>query len=192
MSKVSLTLTGYDSAMTRLVREIKAGLDKTDPILGEIQRVPVAHDGSTRQVSVPKIVDTSMKDFSAVVTIHRNSFRETDVEKFVEFVWSLSDSLSSQATKYLFETVSLTTEAAGNVVNAEGKNLWDAQIEMLERTYLRFDENGNHNAKFYMHPDTFKKITATPPTAEQQQRWDQVLNAKREEYYAKKRTRRLS
>jgi hypothetical protein len=133
-----------------------------------------------------------MKDFSAVVTIHRNSFRETDVEKFVEFVWSLSDSLSAQTTTYLFETLSLTTEAAGNVVDGEGKNLWDAQIEMLERTYLRFDENGNHNVKFYMHPEVFKKITANPPTAEQQQRWDQVLNAKREEYYAKKRTRRLS
>lgn len=192
MSKISVALAGYDYAMTRLLREIKAGLDKTDPILGEIQRVPVTHDGTTRQVSAPKIVDTIMKDFSAVVTIERKAFRQTDVEKFVEFAWNLSDSLSSQATKYLFETVSLTTEGAGNVVNAEGKNLWDAQIEMLERTYLRFDENGNHNAKFYAHPDTFKKLSANPPTAEQQERWNQVLNAKREEYYAKKRTRRLS
>jgi hypothetical protein len=78
--------------------------------------------------------------------------------------------------------VSLTTEAVGNVVNAADKDLWDAQIEMLQKTYLRFDDNGDHNAKFYMHPDTFKKLSANPPTAEQQQRWNQVLSAKREEY----------
>jgi len=43
-----------------------------------------------------------------------------------------------------------------------------------------------------MHPDTLKKLSATRPTAEQQQRWNEVLNAKKEEFYAKKRTRRLS
>src|SRR5689334_4322201 len=101
MSKVSLTLTEYDSAMTRLVRQIKAGLEKTDPILSEIQRVPIAHDGTTRQVSSPKIVETSVKDFSTVVTIHRKSFLQTNVEKFVEFVWNISDSLISATTKYL-------------------------------------------------------------------------------------------
>jgi hypothetical protein len=192
MSKISLTLTEYDSAMTRLVREIKDGLEKTDPILREIQRVPIAHEGTTRQVSSPKVVETSVKDFSAVVNIHRKSFLETNVETFVEFVWKLSDSLISETTNYLFETISLTTEAVGNVVNVEGKDLWDDQIEMLEKTYVRFDDNGNHNAKFYVPPDTLKKLSANPPTAEQQQRWNQVLSAKREEYYAKKRTRRLS
>lgn len=192
MSHISLALTEYDSAMTCLLREAKAGFEKTDPILSEVQRLPVAHYGRTRQVSAPKIVDTSMQDFSADVTIHADAFRKTDVDKFVEFVWSLCESLMSQATMYLFETVSLTTEAVGNVVDGGGKNIWDAQIEMMEKTKMHFDENGNHNCKFYMHPDTFKKLSANPPTAEQQERWQKLLNAKKDEYYAKKRTRRLS
>lgn len=192
MSIISLTLTEYDVAMTRLLREIQTGFQKADPVLSEIQRLPVAHDGRTRQVSAPNIVDTNMQDFSADVTIHADAFRNTDVEKFVEFVWGLCEALLSQATRYLFETVSRTTEAVGNVVDAKGKNIWDAQIEMLEKTEVRFDEDGNHNWKFYMHPNTYKKLSANPPTAEQQQRWDAVMKEKKEEYYAKKRTRRLS
>ncbi len=192
MSNISLALTEYDSAMTRLLRDIQRGFEKADPILSEVQRLPVAHDGRTRQVSAPNIVDTNMQDFSADVTIHADAFRNTAVEQFAQFVWGLCESLMSQATRYLFETVSRTTEAVGNVVDAGGKNIWDAQIEMLEKAEVRFDQNGDHNWKFYMHPDTFKRLSANPPTPEQQQRWDAVMKAKKEEYYAKKCTRRLS
>jgi hypothetical protein len=192
MSYISLALTEYDSAMTRLLREIQRGFEKADPILSEVQRLPVSHDGRTRQVSTPNIVDTNMQDFSADVTIHADAFRRTDVEKFVEFIWGLCEALMSQTTKYLFETVSRTSEAVGNVVDFGGKNFWDAQIEMLEKTEMHFDANGDHNYKFYMHPDTFKKLSAVPPTPHQQQRWNDVMKTKKEEFYAKKRTRRLS
>ena len=192
MPIISLALTEYDVAMTRLLREIQRGFENADPILSEVQRLPVAHDGRTRQVSAPNIVDTNMQDFSADVTIHADAFRRTDVEKFVEFIWGLCEALMSQATKYLFETVSRTSEAVGNFVDFGGKNFWDAQIEMLEITEMRFDANGEHNYKFYMHPDAFKKLSAVPPTPEQQQRWNDVMKAKKEDFYAKKRIRRLS
>ena len=188
----SLALTEYDDALTRLLREIQKGFDKADPILSEVQRLPVAHDGRTRQVSAPSIVDTSMQDFSADVTIHADMIRKSDVEKFGEFIWRLSESLTSQTKQYLFETVSRTSAAVGNVVDVGGKNIWDAQIEMLEKTYIRFDQNGEHNYKFYMHPDTYKKLSANSPTQEQQRRWNEVMKAKKEEFYATKRTRRLS
>jgi len=189
---ISLALTEYDVAMTRLVREIQRGFESEHPILSEVQRFPVAHDGRTRQVSAPNIVDTNMQDFSADVKIHADAFRKTEVATFVEFIWGMCEALMSQTTKYLFETVSRTSEAVGNVVDCGNKNIWDAQIEMLEKTEMHFDENGEHNSKFYMHPNTYRKVSATPPTIEQQQRWNEVMKAKKEEYYAKKRTRRLS
>jgi hypothetical protein len=192
MPTLSFSLNKYDSAMTNFMREVKAGLDKTDELLGQIQSVPVVHGGSTRQVSEPKIVDTEMKTHKVEVIIHLDWYRKTDVDEFVMFIYGMWEQFASQAKEALFETVGLTTEAVGNNFDAAGKNFWDVRIEMLKGLEMRFDENGNHNTKLVLHPDTARKLEENPPTPEQQKRWEDALNAKREEYYAKKRTRRLS
>lgn len=188
----SLSLPQHDSAITQLMRDVKTGLDKLDPILGQIQSVPVAHGGTTRQVSEPKIVDTAMKRVSVEVTIELDWYRQTDTKKFVEFLCGMCQSFQSRAKKDLFEMVSLTTEAVGNSFPLEGRNFWDAQIEIMKRTEMRFDQDGKHHYQFYLHPDTAKKLAASPPTPEQEKLWQETINAKREEYYAKKRIRRLS
>jgi hypothetical protein len=192
MSTLSFSLNKYDSAMTNLLREVKTGLDKTDEILGQIQNVPVIHGGSTRQVSEPKIVDTELKTHKVEVIIHLDWYRKTDVDEFVMFVYGMWEQFASQAKQALFETLSLTTEAVGNSIDLQGRNFWDARIEMLEGLEMRFDEHGNHNTQFIVHPDTARKLEQNPPTPEQQKRWEDALIAKREEYYAQKRTRRLS
>lgn len=186
MTKLSFSLQQYDSATTKLLREIKSGLDKTDHILGQIQTVSVVHGGSTRQVSEPKIVDTEMKVHKVDVVIHLDWYRNTDAEEFAAFLYGMWEKFASQAKKYLFEMVSLTTEAVGNSFNAAGRNFWDARIEMLEGLEMHFDEYGNHGTELFIHPDTARKLEANPPTPEQQKRWEDAINAKREEYYAKK------
>ena len=55
-----------------------------------------------------------------------------------------------------------------------------------------FDEEGNHNYRLYMHPDVYQKLAENPPTPEQNQAMEELLEIKREEFYAQKRTRRLS
>jgi hypothetical protein len=55
---------------------------------------------------------------------------------------------------------------------------------------MRFDREGNHGYKFYAHPSRAEKFGS--PTAEQVRELDDVIKKKREEYNAKKRTRRLS
>lgn len=192
MSKISFSLHTYDVATTELVREIKAGLDKTDHILGQIQVHSVVHGGITRQVSEPQIVDTEMKNYQAEGLIHFDWFLKTDAEQFVEFIYGMWESFASQAKKALFETVGLTTEAVGNSHALAGRNIWDAQLEAMESLEWHFDEDGNHHMEFVVHPDTYKKLAENPPTSEQDKRMEELINMKREEYYAKKRTRRLS
>ena len=192
MPTLSFSMKEYDSAMTELFREVKAGLDKTDELLGQIQNVPVAHGGMMRQVSEPKIVDTEMKLHKVEVVIQLDWYRKTDVDEFVMFIYGMWEKFASQTHEALFETISLTTEAVGNSMNAKGKNFWDARIEMLEGLEMRFDEDGHHTTQLIIHPDTARKLEENPPTPEQQKRWEEAINAKREEYYAKKRSRRLS
>lgn len=192
MDKLSLSLHKYDMTTAELIGEVKRGLDKSHPILGQIQVHSVVHSGWTRQVSEPQVVETEMRQHSTDSVIHFDCFLKTDVERFTELLYEMWEEFASQATKALFETVSLTTEAVGNVHSAAGKNIWEAQLEMLESLEMHFDEDGNHNYKYYLHPDTAKKLAENPPTPEQERRGEEIIRRKREEYYAKKRTRRLS
>lgn len=192
MSKLSYSLPNYDSAMNQLLREIKSGFDKTHPILGQIQTISVVHGGTTRQVSEPNIVDTPMALFSALVTVNADWVSKTDISEFASFAWNLWHTFSSNAEKRVFEIVDQTSEAVGNIYEAKGQNLWDAQIEALKMTEMRFDKDGNHNVKFYFPPKGERNAREVLPTPEQNRRLEEIINAKREEYYAKKRTRRLS
>jgi len=192
MKTLSFSLKKYNSAMARLLGEIKTGLDQTDPILGKIQSHAVVHGGKMRQVSEPKVVETKMQVHKADVVIDLDLYRRTDVEAFASHFLDIWVKFVKQTHKYFFEFLNQTTKAVGNVTDAKGKNVWDAQIEMLEGLKMRFDEDGNHQTEFIMHPDTAKKLAENPPTPEQQKRWEDALNKKREEYYAQKRTRRLS
>lgn len=178
--------------MIRLLREIKDGLDKTHPILSQVQTISVVHGGTTRQVSEPKIVDTEMRRFSSLVSASSEWISKTEIPPFVDMVFGFWQEFSADAEKYLFETVSKTSEAVGNVHDAHGQNVWDAQIEALKKMPLRFDKKGNHNMKFYSQPKENRPARELVPTREQQERLDAVFKAKREEYDAQKRTRRLS
>jgi len=191
MSKHSYTLRKYDYAMYLLHLEVRRGLEKVDEVIGEIPTTPTSHGGVIRLVTEPKIVETPMKRFGADVNIQVEWLRKTDVDKFVENLWDYCQVLISQSKKHLFEIVSKITDATGKVSSVKpGMNVWDAQIEAMKRQEMRFDKEGNHGYKFYAHPSDAEKFGL--PTPEQQKQMDEVIKAKREEYYAKKRTRRLS
>jgi hypothetical protein len=192
MPNLKYSLRKYDNAMLRFHREIKKGFDKVDPILGQIRTIPVSHGGNTRQVSEPTVVDTEMRLFSEDIVIETGWVRETDVESFAALMWETTQAMQSHTKKYMFEILSKTTEAVGNSIPLAGRNVWDAQIEALETTELRFDKDGNHHYQIVVHPDTYNKLMENPPTPEQERRWQETIERKRKEYYAKKRTRRLS
>lgn len=190
--KINLSLPKYESSMTQLFRDVKNGYEMLDPILSEIQSIPVAHDGAIRQVSEPNVLETSMRDYSIEELLELNCFRKTDSEYFRDFLWRMIEKVSGELKKHLFETVSQTCDAVGNSVDAKGKNFWDSYNEMLETTDMSFDENGNHNYKIYVHPDTAREIeTNNPPTEEQLAKGKEIIERKKKEYYAQKRTRRL-
>lgn len=192
MPELSYQLHHYDLAMIKLLREIKSGLDKTHPVLGEIQTISVVHGGTTRQVSEPTIVDTEMKMFSSLVTASTEWISKTEVPPFVDLIFAMWEEFSAEAEKSIFELLSKTSEAVGNVHHALGQNIWEAQIEALKKLPMRFDNDGNHNIKFYSGPKESRGAVELIPPPEQQQRLEEVFDAKRKEYYAQKRTRRLS
>jgi hypothetical protein len=192
MTKLSFALPKYDAALNQLLRNIQEGFSEQDELLGKIQTHSVSHGGITRQVSEPQILDTEMHDSRAMFEISIDAFLHTDVKLFTDSVFNLIDSFHHEQKRYLFQVLSQTTEAVGNVVDAKGKNVWDAYVEMIQKTQMTFDEQGNHNNELYMHPNTAKKLRANPPTPEQSRRIQEAIETKRREYYERKPTRRLS
>lgn len=192
MNDISFVLPKYDAAIIQLVRDIEEGLRKQDEILNQIQNHSVSHGGATRQVSEPQILETEMQRTQALFEIPFDAFLETDAQQFTESVFNLVESLHHQQKKQLFEIISKSTDAVGNSIDAKGKNIWDAYVEMIQKTEMTFDEHGNHNYKVYVHPETAKKLEANPPTPEQSKQIQEAIEAKRREYYERKPTRRLS
>ena len=192
MTKLSFALPAYDAAMTQLIRDIGDGLVKDDPILGQIRSHAVSHGGTMRQVSEPKVVDTEMRLVKAMFEISRDAFLTTDTEEFAESMVNLFTSFHSQQKKHMFEVLDKTTEAVGNAVDAAGRNFWETYIEMLEKTEMHFDKDGKHNYQVYMNPETAKKLEKSPPTLDQSERIQKTIEAKRNEFFERKRSRRVS
>lgn len=190
--KASLSLPKYNSAIIQLVIEVKSGFENLDPLLGKMGSIPVVHGGMTRQVSEPQILETPMKKFSVEISLGLDCFRNTNTEQFRDALWKFSEEATGERIKHFFETFPQICNAAGTSVDAEGKNVWDAYLEMLETLEMHFDENGNHNTELVVHPDTAKKIRANPPTPEQLAKGEAIIERKKKEFYAQKRTRRLS
>lgn len=189
---LSFVLHNYDLAMAELIGNIRTGLLEQDELLGKIQTLRVSHGGFTRQVSAPQIVETEMVNTQAVFAIERDAFIDTDVRQFTDSIFLLFDSFHTEQKKMLLEMVSKTTEAVGNTVDAHDKNFWDAYLEMIEKTEMVFDEDGNHNYQMVMHPKTAERLRENPPSEEQKQRIEEAINLKRKEYFERRPTRRLS
>jgi len=189
--KTALSLPEYNSSMIQLIREVKSGFENLDPILGKISKVEVAHGGMTRQVSEPQILETPMKKYSAVISVELDCFRDTDTEQFRDALHNFSKEAVEQMKEHFFGAFPQICDATGNTVDAQGKNVWDAHLEMLETMEMSFDENGNHNTSLVVHPDTARRIRENPPTPEQLAKGNEIIERKKKEYYAQKRTRRL-
>jgi hypothetical protein len=190
--KISFSLHQYNTAMAEFMQTVKRGSEQLDPILSQIERIPVSHGGRTRQVSEPKIVETEMNKATVEASIKTETYRKTDVDAFAGFLWDFCDQINVLEKQLLFSSVSKTTEAVGNVVDGREKNIYDGMIEMLEKKEMRFDAEGKHGDSFVLTPNMIKHMQENPPTLDQTERWNRTMEAKKAEYYAKKRTRRLS
>jgi len=192
MAKLSFALPEYDSAVVKLIGQVKVGFDTLDPIFGGIQTATTVHRGTIRQIGDPEVVETEMQRHSANMVLEFDWIRGTNVEKFTETIFKFSEELISQQKKVLFDVLSKTSDSAGNTVDGKDKNIWDAFYEMMEKVEIQFNEDGSHDYQIIMHPNTRKKLEETPPSPEQLQRMEDLMALKRQSFYAKKRARKLS
>jgi hypothetical protein len=98
-------------------------------------------------------------------------------------------------TKALFGHLDTLTAATGNQVDAAGKSIFEALYEMFEKVELSFEEDGSISEGFVMvaHPATAEKIMRAQAefTPAQRKQLDDLIDRKRQEFFARRRRRQL-
>lgn len=191
MTGISLALPKYEDAMNRLYDEIYDGFHNLDEILGLFPVRRLIHGGVTRQVSTPNLLDTTPQSYKSTFSLESDMFLQTDINRFRDFLFDLVTSLQNQQRKHTFEIIFKTSDATGNT-DGKSRDFWDVYIEALQKVDIKFDKNGRHGYKLLMNSETAKKVTGAPPTEEQLNRAKDIIDAKRQAHFLKRRSRRMS
>jgi hypothetical protein len=104
-----------------------------------------------------------------------------------------AEAYSEQFGRHFYEQLSRVTEATGNVVNAADKPFFESLYEMYEKVDLQFDEEGRITQELHMNPADAEKWEKgmAELTPEQQAKLAALVERKREEFIARRRSRRL-
>jgi hypothetical protein len=98
-----------------------------------------------------------------------------------------------QLMPQLFAGLDRILERAGRMSSKHGRRFsWDDMIDDLETMELNFDANGKPSElTIVAGPELAETMRVTQMTPEQQRRWDEVIEQKREEFNARRRRRIL-
>jgi hypothetical protein len=124
---------------------------------------------------------------SHVVTANVQDAANGAVDPFLAMVFELADAFGSQLTQGMLAHISDVCDASGQTIDAGGRDFIDVMIETLETVEMSFNEDGNPNLTMVVHPDTAKKLRDKTPTPEQEERIQQILERRREEWNASRR-----
>ena len=165
------------------------------PLLGQVSR------SEARELPLPQDRDAPRPDEASPLfrSVQLSHYWTTSVEGVVHFdrdsflsdLYALADSLGSQRVKALLEHISEVVESNGNSIDGAGRDFYEVAAEALETIDMSFNEDGTPNLSFVMHPDQIDELRNRPPTPEQEARFNEILERRREEWFAARRRREL-
>ena len=186
----------YNLGASRWVSRTVDGLSRLlHPILAEIRREQVA---DLPRADEPIADDANLASplFRAMKIEHQwtaamDDALAFDVDAFLSQIYETADDFGGQLVSGMFEHISELCDQSGQTVNASGRDIFDAMIEVLEKLDVEFDEEGNHNLTLVLHPNTAKQLVGKKPTPEQEEKLKMLMERKREEDRASRRRREL-
>lgn len=118
---------------------------------------------------------------------------KTDVEAFMESIEDASNSGIESLMPQLFKFLGEVCEVSGQVVEGKGQSFsYDLFLELIEKIEISFKDDGTPNMPtLFISPSMEKIIKKIQPTEEQTKRLEEVISQKRDDFFAKKRTRKL-
>jgi hypothetical protein len=190
---VPFRLDEYDEAFARFMSDaILALATAGSPLLSKMapmETVPGAV-GSSFQAPDGETVDLPASSLSASHTMSIDAVRSCDDGVLMAELVATAEEFTEELERGLISTLQTVTAATGNSTDASGRNNIDALIDGLDKLEMSMDDDGELNLPtLVVNPadvDAFGR-----PTPEQQLRISQVLDRKKAELVARRRSRRI-
>lgn len=159
----------------------------------------IPHEASEGPVStIAQISDTETMHLEAhriraESSIDVPSIIRGDLNKLNSIIVELASQMLPQLMKMYFDTIDQVTERTGNRVESQG-DLVEVYIAAIEKIDVQFNKDGQpRNIQFTASPEGANRMADALANMNRSQaaRLDEVLQRKREEYNASRRSRRL-
>lgn len=190
-------LTEYARAEQNFVYDAVAALARSrGGIAADIRAEPMPRVGTT-QITTDEGETVEFEPFavSAPMRIGWEDIANSNVGAMLATIDEAAESYHEQLSKRIFEHLETLTTATGNVVDASGKSVFDAMYEMFEKVELSFEDDGSISKGFaiYASPDVAEKLARADAemTSEQRRKLDELIDRKRQDFFARKRRRQL-
>jgi hypothetical protein len=189
-------LPEYEEAFADFVHTAILELKRRkDPLLSRI-RVDYSDEIHTSQNTMPsgKVVETKPFKVPMQIGIELDDAIAGQSDSLTEAINNAAEEGLKLGMPQIFEQLGRVCDAAGTAINAEGQPLSRALImQTLEKMEIEFDNDGKANIGVFVGPDTYKQFqNLPPPTPEEDQAMNELLERKRAEFYARQRSRKLS
>lgn len=183
-------LPEYQRAFLKFTREAIQGLSSAkDPLLGRMRKRPPERSYVGRN-SMPQgqVHEGALMPVRSEFSLTASEILRGDPNVLGGKLEEMAEGYVASLMPQVFGAIGAASEAAGTNVRAGGQPFSaDLFIEMLEKMQVEFDDTGQIQLQLVIGPDT----TIPIPSAEDQRRIDEVIERKRKEFLAKRRSRQL-
>jgi hypothetical protein len=189
-------LPEYEEAFADFVHTAILELKRRkDPLLSRI-RVDYSDEIHTSQNTMPsgKVVETKPFKVPMQFGIELDDAIAGQSDSLTDAINNAAEEGLKLGMPQIFEQLGRVCDAAGTAIKAEGQPLSRALImQMLEKMEIEFDNDGKANIGVFVGPETAKQFqNLPPPTPEEVQAMNDLLERKKAEFYARQRNRKLS
>jgi hypothetical protein len=139
----------------------------------------------------PMVVKPLKVEASGTVTVP--GIVEGDLDDLHAMVATTAEQMLAQTMAAMFAQIGEVSDRVGNTVEARNGDLIEAYIEAIEKTDIRFDDQGRPQFQVAAGPEMAERFRQqfAAMTPEQARRVDAALTKKREVFNAARRRRRL-
>jgi hypothetical protein len=188
-------LTEYARAEQNTIYDAVAALARSrGGIAADITSQPSARVGTT-QITTDSGETVEFEPFAvgAHIRIEWDDIAKGNVQAMIATIDEAAAVYHEELSQRVYANLDKLTEATGQRVDASGKDINDAMYEMFEKLELTFEDDGSISKGFriYASPDVAEKLAKAEVkmTPDQRKRLDDLIDRKRQEFFARKRHR---
>jgi hypothetical protein len=192
--KARFVISEYETAWGEVSEVALQSVQTAEGLFALVRPEQTRHAGPMRNVRAPEPLDQPMKQFSVPMIANKDVFINGEVDEHTQMLYDFAKAHLDVVAPAAFESMRQVAEAAGMIeAQIEGKTALDVMRANLQKMDMEFDDDGKlKNLSILTHPDNLENMKKVMAEAEQDPECQRIMVAKREEYFATKRYRRLS